>query len=614
MNEAFSSERRSGNMDMSLENTYRDFAAVDCTSANRKLLLLQRRIIDVMSLVAVIIGVPLLFELYLRDSKFGLPFNFIISCLTYCGFVLTLLFRRKLSMELRAATILLLLLISAFVGLFHFGLLGSGILTIQSALLLGGMFLGYRKALWLLPVVILMMSVMAGRFISGQTTYSFSVEAYTVSWTSWLGWISLFTVYSLGILICFRLIQKNLQTTIMELSLKTEELEKAKIRLENASNTKDRFLEMMSHELRTPINPIVGLADVMTEQYSHDSEATENLTIIRSSAEHLLRLIDQILDATTIERGDVICSPYWSNLSSIFEELEVLYRRQANEKNLEYSLNTELAKDAEYYVDTKKLEQILKELTDNAIRFTEKGSVKVSVFERMDVASNDMTLNFEVEDEGIGMSTENTEHLQSLFTQFDSSRTRKYQGLGIGLAIASKLTKLLGGELSFESEIGLGSKISFSIPCKKRVKASLRTETDRIPRAEEPAIPSILIAEDDFLNRKIAFNLFSRLGLKVTLVEDGIRAVEACRQGTFSAVFMDVSMPRMDGIQATRELRKLDHCKDIPIIALTAHNSKTTEMLCRKAGMTDFLTKPATKEKIKGALERMGSASELCVR
>ncbi len=382
---------------------------------------------------------------------------------------------------------------------------------------------------------------------------------------------------------------------------RTVELQKAKVAAETANHAKSDFLAHMSHELRTPMNGVLGYIRLALERAT-DSEECEYLGIAAESAEILLRLINDVLDFSKIEARCLTLESVPFQLPGIVAASLDLFKPQAAAKGIR--LETEIDPDVPRFVtgDPTRLQQVLINLIGNAVKFTSVGSVtcRVRLEER---ASESVTLRFSVIDTGIGIPPHRQQAIFEKFTQADSSITREYGGTGLGLAITSRLVELAGGRIWVESQPGRGSSFHFTLPV---APAAAPAESREAEVSSQLGSLSILLAEDNAINQRLMERMLGRLNHAVTVAQDGLDALHAYEQGAFDVVLMDMQMPRMDGLEATRKIRDLERSRGqhIPIIALTAHALNASQQQCFEAGVDAYVTKPVRIEELLAVIGR----------
>lgn len=398
---------------------------------------------------------------------------------------------------------------------------------------------------------------------------------------------------------------------VTERRLAERTLREAKELAENANRTKSHFLANVSHELRTPLNGIVGIIDLM----HHDSigkPENERTQMLKRSGDQLLRVINDLLDLSKIEAGKITLSPMVFSPREQIEGLIESFSPQATAKGLELSWSLEMVSGKPLpdlvEVDAFRLRQVLTNLLDNAIKFTQAGSVRLRLSWQSHKKPDLMYLRYEVSDTGIGIPPSKQDQIFRPFEQADSSTTRDFGGTGLGLAICRQLVNMMGGQLELDSTPGRGSTFRFAVEARIVDASEPVNGTSSAVDDEVFELPPmrLLLAEDNVINQTVVEQMLLRDGHTVKIVADGRSAVEAMANEDFDAVLMDVQMPVMDGWQATTEIRQKEARgkKRVPIIALTARAMSGERQRCRDAGMDDFLSKPVDWNHLRAALGR----------
>ena len=397
-----------------------------------------------------------------------------------------------------------------------------------------------------------------------------------------------------------------------------EELRKEKLRSDTLAKqalqsnmVKSQFLANMSHEIRTPMNGIIGfLSLIESGSYNNIEEMKQFANSARTSAESLLDIINDILDLSKIESGKMSLEKIDFSLDDIIEESISILSPKIRDKGLKAEKEIETHTPLYLKGDPKRIRQIFINLLSNAVKFTEKGSIKVYVTSK-EIDTNTFEIFASVQDTGIGIPSDRLDLLFKPFSQLDGSYTRKYGGTGLGLAICKEFINLMGGDIGVDSTKNVGSKFYFTMQLEQgdkekvvspdtlvssglKEKANKEISENKTQLTKESrGTFKILLAEDNFINQKVALRIMSEAGYKADAVMNGIQAVKAVEENRYDVILMDVQMPEMDGMTATRKIRDLkSENRNVPIIAITAHALMGDKEKCLEAGMDDYLSKP----------------------
>lgn len=379
-----------------------------------------------------------------------------------------------------------------------------------------------------------------------------------------------------------------------------------------ANRAKSEFLANMSHELRTPMNSIVGFSEILAEGQLSDEQRGFAKTVYSSSLA-LLDLIQDLLDYSRIEAGKLEIEPAEFSIGAMMAEVESIMRPLAINKGIDFEILQCDMIGAILKTDRIRLRQCMVNLISNAIKFTGNGHVYVSVM--LEEGEQEDWIRFDVEDTGIGIPTDKIEMIFELFTQADGTMNRSYGGTGLGLAITKRLAELIGGRLSVTSEEGLGSVFTIRVPAVIQVTGSNENVWNKYEAIDELNIEltedeiivhrqkgmnmsngKILVAEDNPSNQKLMTILLQKMGLDVTIAEDGQKAIDKCQEETFDLILMDMQMPNVNGYEATRQLRS--QSLKTPIIAVTANAMMGDEEKCLEAGCDGYISKPIDRVKL----------------
>ncbi|MCH2206494.1 MAG: response regulator [Lentisphaerales bacterium] len=381
----------------------------------------------------------------------------------------------------------------------------------------------------------------------------------------------------------------NLELLVEE---RTSKLAKALEDLKKSSKIKDEFLATMSHEMRTPMNGIMGLSSLLAAE-DLSVEQSSYVHNIQKSLSQLQFIVDNLFEYTFLESSEASVTEQETVVVDFINEVAEATKAASKEKGLDFILFMADNLPNSVAVDSWKLTKALSQLLDNALKFTNEGFIQFSV--DITGAGDGQNLVFEVSDSGIGISESDFEKIFDKFTQVDSSATRNYEGVGIGLALSQKLVKVLGGKIDIQSELGIGSTFKIQVP----FKPSKSTEV--VPEKAVHVVRSskIMIVEDNKTNQLLTKRIDKKMGHEAILAENGLVALQLLKSNKPDLILMDCMMPQMDGYEATRLIRAGSDLNDLPIIALTANTLEDDKEKCLAAGMDDYMPKPLNVTQLK---------------
>jgi PAS domain S-box-containing protein len=382
-------------------------------------------------------------------------------------------------------------------------------------------------------------------------------------------------------------------------------LERARTLAEKSVHVKDIFLSNVSHEIRTPLNAIIGFTSLLTEEV-REPKSAEYVGYIQVASKNLLELINDILDFSKIEAGQVYLEKAPASISDLVHSMSVIVNQRATEKGIEYACI--MSEDLPTFVETDKLRltQILLNVCGNAVKFTEKGSVKLYVEPVSEMIGDMQNIRFQVKDTGIGIAKDKISDVFQRFVQATESTTRIFGGTGLGLSIVKSLVQLFDGKLDVQSEVGRGTIFTMDFPM--RVLENVQVEPEvKIDERINSSISAmkVLAAEDNLLNQKLLSAIFERLKTPLTIVNNGLEAIEQLQKGDFDLVLMDIQMPVMDGYTAIQKIRGTIS-KTIPIITMTAHAMVGEKEECLAIGANSYISKPFKESELFAAIALLG--------
>jgi signal transduction histidine kinase/ActR/RegA family two-component response regulator len=406
------------------------------------------------------------------------------------------------------------------------------------------------------------------------------------------------------------IVLKELSQSVQTEKTLRQEMNISRKAAETANEAKSDFLANMSHEIRTPMNGIIGMTDLVLGTDLNEDQR-KYLHMVKNSAGRLLKVINDILDFSKVEAGKLKLDPIDFDLHEALENIIHMLSLRANQKNTRLCCEIDPALPRNVHGDSNRLTQVLINLTNNAIKFTDNGLVRLQAIPIPQRNDTDLYIKFSIIDTGIGIPADKQQVIFEAFCQADSSTTRKHGGTGLGLAISSQLVALMGSKIHVDSKPGEGSTFWFTCRLQKA-----QDGTEDGVQARQPIISfpdqqdiiqgkKILVVEDEAINQMLMTALLTQFGFVVTTVENGKKAVEKAAKEDYQLILMDLQMPDMDGFEATRRIKAMPgRPSHPPIIALTAHAMGKDREKCLQAGMDDYLSKPIGRDELYHVLIR----------
>jgi len=406
-------------------------------------------------------------------------------------------------------------------------------------------------------------------------------------------------------------------TDITEYKNQQKLIELERDKAEIANRVKSDFLANMSHEIRTPMNAVIGLSGIAL-QSSDQKEQVQYLHQIQESSQLLMGILNDILDFSKIEAGQIIIEKRVFDIDQLNDGLHRLFKKNAQDKGLDFLLSRQAEIPNLLVGDELRLRQILTNLLGNAVKFTEQGRITLEIVETQSNES-EVTLDFRIQDTGIGLSEGQIDKLFKPFVQADNSTARRFGGTGLGLSISLNLARMMGGNITVESVLGKGTLFCFRVTLERatvlqKAEYHNRREADKAPpEYREAAVilrgKRVLLVEDNRVNQLVATQLLKKLSMVVDVANNGAESLQRMQDGNYDVVLMDVQMPVMDGLEATRRIRQNSKFSTLPIIALSAGVTLNEQEICTSAGMTDFIGKPIDFDQLTSKLTELCSLS-----
>jgi signal transduction histidine kinase/ActR/RegA family two-component response regulator len=468
------------------------------------------------------------------------------------------------------------------------------------------LYLTYRRQLWLVSLVMIVILLIVSVYLSGDLTNDVRVlskKVYSFIQSDFRSTrFGDFKPRNTEIIN----LNRSFDEMIARLQITLHRMEEEKKRAEKSAEYKSLFLANMSHEIRTPLNGVIGMLHMLRGTRLSQKQR-QYMEVVEYSANHLLDLVNMILDHSKLNARKMQLEEIEFDLAGDMNKLVKIFEFKTREKGLEISLVADGNFDHKLIGDSLRLQQVLMNLLNNAVKFTEEGKITLHINE-LERSKERQLVKFVVEDSGIGISKANQDRLFHAFEQLDGSTTRQYGGTGLGLAISNQLVQMMGGSIDLESEEGKGAKFCFDVEFKIGSKLESKPNLKEGNQQETSTISAIrvLLAEDNPVNQKVITLMLEQAGAQVEIANNGLEAVDIFKEKEFDLVLMDLQMPEMDGLEASKVIKASRKYKKhpTPIIAVTANAFVEDRTRALEAGMDDFLTKPIRPQEFKGILAK----------
>ncbi len=584
-----------------------------------------RQVLKWILMVLLIVGLPTVAMGVTEAIKLGQTGVAFIYVLLYTVLVLVAVFQRRLKFKLSTAFVLLCIYLFAVHNLVIYGFSGASIPIFLVFFLLITVFFGLKAGLWSLLAAIIPMAVVGYLMVQGVISVKINLLEISKLPVSWLTAASVAFLLGSLVVIVFSFIQNNLFHSVriannqadelrkVNESLKQEiqkkeaiqkNLEAAKEKAEESGRLKSAFLANMSHEIRTPMNGIIGFSQILQENDYPRDQQNEYLDIIHSRTQHLLHIINDLVDVSKIEANQLTLNVQHFYLNDLMQELYSVFSNELTNRgkdHIQLKLHLGLNDEESYFEsDFNRFRQVMDNLLKNAVKFTEEGTVEFGY-----ESQYEGSLLFYVKDSGVGIPNEQQKHIFERFRQVGDSTARTQEGTGLGLAISKNLVELLGGEMWLKSKEGEGSVFYFTLPYEGKPSKQSGKEKDSEGDISNKEEKTLLLIEDDPTSRDYMKALLEPHGLNLITCETGEEGYEAfINHPEIELVLMDIKLPDTNGLEVARKIRaSSDKNREVPIIAQTAYAMSGDDKKSMEAGCNDYISKPVDKDEL---LEKIG--------